>query len=223
MIKFCPKEGDIHMSKVTWKGGTLLAPVPAVLVSCGTVEEPTALTVAWTGIISSDPPRTYISVRPERNSYEIIKSSGEFVINMLPSSLVKTLDYCGIKSGKHENKLEKRKLTALPCEKISAPLIAQSKIALECKVTEIKPLGSHDMFIADILAVDIDEDLIDDKGRLMIEQAGLMAYAHGTYFALGKKIGSFGFSCKTKREKDVHMKNPKKKSAKAKEKTNKKN
>lgn len=121
MIKFCPKEGDIHMSKVTWKGGTLLAPVPAVLVSCGTVEEPTALTVAWTGIISSDPPRMYISVRPERNSYGIIKSSGEFVINMLPSSLVKTLDYCGIKSGKHENKLEKRKLTALPCEKISAP------------------------------------------------------------------------------------------------------
>ena len=211
------------MSKITWKGGTLLSPVPAVLVSCGTVEKPAALTVAWTGIISSDPPKTYISVRPERNSYEIIKNSGEFVINMLPSSLVKTLDYCGIKSGKHEDKLEKRKLTALPCEKLSAPLIAQSKISLECRVTEVKPLGSHDMFIADIVSVDIDEDLLDEKGRLMIEQAGLMAYAHGTYFALGKKIGTFGFSCKTKRVKDVHMKNPqKKKKNKSKDKTDKK-
>lgn len=211
------------MSKITWKGGTLLSPVPAVLVSCGTVEKPTALTVAWTGIINSDPPKTYISVRPERNSYDIIKSSGEFVINMLPSGLVKTLDYCGIKSGKHEDKLEKRKLTALPCEKLSAPLIAQSKISLECKVIEVKPLGSHDMFIADIVSVDIDEDLIDEKGRLMIEQAGLMAYAHGTYFALGKKIGTFGFSCKTKRIKDVHMKNPQKKNKnKSKDKTNKK-
>ncbi|MDE7229217.1 MAG: flavin reductase family protein [Oscillospiraceae bacterium] len=209
------------MAKITWKGGTLLSPVPAVLVSCGTIEKPTALTVAWTGIINSDPPKTYISVRPERNSYDIIKSTGEFVINMLPSSLVKTLDYCGIKSGKHEDKLEKRKLTALLCEKLSAPLIAQSKISLECKVIEVKPLGSHDMFIADIVSVDIDEDLIDEKGRLMIEQAGLMAYAHGTYFALGKKIGTFGFSCKTKRVKDVHMKNPQKKK-KNKDKTNKK-
>ncbi len=204
------KEDDI-MGKITWKGGTLLAPVPAVLVSCGTAEKPAALTVAWTGIISSDPPRTYISVRPERNSYEIIKNSGEFVINMMPSGLVKTLDYCGIISGKHEDKLAKRKLTALPCREISAPLIAQGKISLECKVTDVIPQGSHDMFIADILAVDIDEDLLDDKGRLMIEQAGLMAYAHGTYFALGKKIGTFGFSRKTKRVKDVHMKNPSKK------------
>lgn len=199
------------MAKISWKGGTLLSPVPAVLVSCGTVEKPAVLTIAWTGIINSDPPKTYISVRPERHSYEIIKNSGEFVINMMPSSLVKTLDYCGIKSGKNEDKTEKRKLTALPCEKISAPLIAQSKISLECKVTEIKPLGSHDMFIADIAAVDIEDDLIDEKGRLMIEQAGLMAYAHGTYFALGKKIGTFGFSCKTKRQKDVHIKNPHKK------------
>lgn len=208
------------MSKISWKGGTLLSPVPAVLVSCGTAEKPAVLTIAWTGIINSDPPKTYISVRPERNSYEIIKNSGEFVINMMPSSLVKTLDYCGIKSGKNEDKPEKRKLTALPCEKISAPLIAQSKISLECKVTEIKPLGSHDMFIADIVAVDIEDDLIDEKGRLMIEQAGLMAYAHGTYFALGKKIGTFGFSCKTKRQKDVHIKNPHKKSNRNKDKKN---
>ena len=199
------------MAKVTWKGGTLLAPVPAVLVSCGTVEKPAALTIAWTGIINSDPPRTYISVRPERNSYEIIKQSGEFCINMMPSTTVRTLDYCGIKSGKNEDKLAKRKLTALPCTEISAPMIAQSKIALECKVTDILPQGSHDMFLAEILAVNIEEDLIDEKGRLMIEQAGLLTYAHGTYFALGKKIGSFGFSTKQKRGKEVARKNPKKK------------
>ncbi|MDE6728108.1 MAG: flavin reductase family protein [Oscillospiraceae bacterium] len=199
------------MSKITWKGGTLLAPVPAILVSCGTVEKPAALTIAWTGIISSDPPRTYISVRPERNSYEIIKQSGEFCINMMPSSTVRTLDYCGIKSGKNEDKLAKRKLTALPCTKISAPMIAQSKISLECKVIDIQPQGSHDMFLAEILAVNIEDDLIDEKGRLMIEQAGLLTYAHGTYFALGKKIGSFGFSTKQKRGKEVNRKKPKKK------------
>lgn len=199
------------MDKVIWKGGTLLSPVPVVLVSCGTVEKPTALTVAWTGIVSSDPPRLYISVRPERNSYDIIKESGEFAVNMLPSSLVKSLDYCGIKSGRQEDKLAKRKLTALPCDRISAPQIAQSKITLECKVAEVIPQSSHDMFIADILAVNIDPELIDEKGRLAVEKAGLMTYAHGTYYALGKKIGSFGFSCKNKRVKDVHMKNAHKK------------
>lgn len=202
------------MSKVTWKGGTLLAPVPAVLVSCGTVEKPAALTIAWTGIVSSDPPKTYISVRPERNSYDIIKSSGEFCVNMMPSGVVRTLDYCGIKSGRNEDKLAKRKLTALSCTKISAPMIAQSKISLECKVTEILPQGSHDMFLAEIVAVNIDEELIDEKGRLMIEQAGLMTYAHGTYFALGKKIGTFGFSTKQKRGKEVARKNPPKKKKK---------
>lgn len=202
------------MSKITWKGGTMLAPVPAVLVSCGTVEKPAALTIAWTGIVSSDPPRTYISVRPERNSYELLKQSGEFCINMMPSSTVRTLDYCGIKSGRNEDKLEKRKLTALPCTKISAPMIAQSRISLECRVTEILPQGSHDMFLAEILAVNIDEELIDEKGRLMIEQAGLLTYAHGTYFALGKKIGTFGFSTKQKRGKEVARKNPPKKKKK---------
>lgn len=202
------------MDKVTWKGGTLLSPVPVVLVSCGSVEKPTALTVAWTGIISSDPPRLYISVRPERNSYDIIKQSGEFVVNMLPSTLVKSLDYCGIKSGRNEDKLAKRKLTALPCQNISAPQIAQSKISLECKVVDVLEQGSHDMFIADILAVNIDPELIDEKGRLAVEKAGLMAYAHGTYFTLGKKIGSFGFSCKNKRQKDVHIKNDHKKNKK---------
>ena len=181
------------MEKVQWKPGTLLAPVPAVLVSCGTMEKPTALTIAWTGIICSDPAKTYISVRPERNSYNIIKESGEFVINMMPSTLVRSLDYCGIKSGKNEDKLGKMKLS------------------IECKVTEILPQGSHDMFIAEITSVNIAKDLIDEKGKLHIEKAGLMAYAHGTYFALGKKIGTFGFSVKPKRTKKPHKDSHKKK------------
>ena len=151
------------MEKVQWKPGTLLAPVPAVLVSCGTMEKPTALTIAWTGIICSDPAKTYISVRPERNSYNIIKESGEFVINMMPSTLVRSLDYCGIKSGKNEDKLGKMKLYPQESNTVSAPQIAQAPISIECKVTEILPQGSHDMFIAEITSVNIAKDLIDEK------------------------------------------------------------
>ncbi len=189
------------MEKVQWKPGTLLSPVPAVLVSCGTMENPAALTIAWTGIICSDPAKTYISVRPERNSYNIIKESGEFVINMMPSSAVRAVDYCGIKSGRNEDKLTKMKLTVMESGTVSAPQIAQAPVSLECRVTGILPQGSHDMFIAEITAVNIDKSLIDEKGKLHIEKAGLMAYAHGTYFALGKKIGMFGFSVKPKRTK----------------------
>lgn len=198
------------MEKVQRNGGTLLAPVPAVLVSCGTLEKPAALTVAWTGIINSDPPKTYISVRPSRNSYGIIKESGEFVINMMPSSFVRQVDYCGIKSGRDEDKLAKQRLTPQKCNVISAPQIEQCPISLECKVTDILPQGSHDMFIAEIVSANIAEYLLDEKGRLMIEKAGLMTYAHGTYFALGKKIGSFGFSTKPKRAKNPHYKKKKK-------------
>ncbi len=197
------------MEKVQWKGGTLLSPVPAVLVSCGTVEKPAALTIAWTGIISSDPPKTYISVRPSRYSYDIIKQSGDFVINMMPSSFVRQVDYCGIKSTRNEDKLAKMKLTPEASNIVKAPQIAQCPISLECRVTDILPQGSHDMFIAEIVSVNIDETLIDAKGRLMIEKAGLMAYAHGTYFALGKKVGSFGFSVKPKRAKNPHYKKKK--------------
>ncbi len=197
------------MEKVQWKGGTLLAPVPAVLVSCGTVEKPAALTIAWTGIISSDPPKTYISVRPSRYSYDIIKESGEFVINMMPSTFVRQVDYCGIKSTRNEDKLAKMKLIPTKSNIVKAPQIEQCPISLECKVTDILPQGSHDMFIAEIVSVNINEELIDAKGRLMIEKAGLMAYAHGTYFALGKKVGSFGFSVKPKRAKNPHYKKKK--------------
>lgn len=199
------------MEKIQWKPGTLLAPVPAVLVSCGTMEKPTALTIAWTGIISSDPAKTYISVRPERNSYKIIKESREFVINMMPSTLVRSVDYCGIKTGRTEDKLAKMKLIPMESNTVSAPQIAQAPLSMECRVTEILPQGSHDMFIAEITSVNIDKSLIDEKGKLHIERAGLMTYAHGTYFALGKKIGTFGFSVKPKRTKQSGKKKPGKK------------
>ncbi len=208
-MRLCRSERKNIMEKVQWKGGTLLAPVPAVLVSYGTVEKPAALTIAWTGIISSDPPKTYISVRPSRYSYDIIKESGEFVINMMPSTFVRQVDYCGIKSTRTEDKLAKMKLIPTKSNIVKAPQIEQCPISLECKVTDILPQGSHDMFIAEIVSVNINEELIDAKGRLMIEKAGLMAYAHGTYFALGKKVGSFGFSVKPKRAKNPHHKKKK--------------
>ena len=189
------------MKKVKWKGGTLLAPVPPVMVSCGDMESSNIITVGWTGIINSDPPKTYISVRPSRHSYGIIKEKGEFVINLTPSRLVRSADYCGVYTGKSVDKFAKCKLTKEEANEVSAPLIAECPISLECKVCEVVPLGTHDMFIADIVAVDIDEELIDEKGKLHIEKAGLAAYAHGTYFALGKKIGSFGFSAKKKSSK----------------------
>lgn len=198
------------MEKVTWKGGTLLSPVPAVLVTCGTMEKPAGLTIGWTGITCSEPPKTYISVRPSRNSYDIIKQSGEFVINMLPSHMLRQLDYCGIKSSRDEDKLAKMKLVPQPCQNVSAPQIAQAVISLECRVSDVIPLGSHDMFLADILSVNIAKDLIDERGRLRIEQAGLLAYAHGTYFALGKKIGTFGYSVKPKRPKNPQRSRKKK-------------
>ena len=198
------------MEKVTWKGGTLLSPVPAVLVTCGTVEKPAGLTIGWTGITCSEPPKTYISVRPSRNSYGIIKESGEFVINMLPSHMVRQLDYCGIKSSRDEDKLAKMRLVPQPCQNVSAPQIAQAVISLECRVSDVIPLGSHDMFLADILSVNIAKDLIDERGRLRIEQAGLLTYAHGTYFALGKKIGTFGYSVKPKRPKNPQRSKKKK-------------
>lgn len=182
------------MKKLKWPGATLMMPVPPTLVSCGTMEKPNAITIAWTGIINSQPPQTYISIRPERYSYNVIKESGEFVINMATVDLLKAVDYCGCRSGKDENKLKAMRLTPIPCEGMSCPQIAESPVALTCKVTKVVSLGSHDMFIADITGVLVDEDLLDKKGKLQIENAGLIAYAHGQYFELGKKIGSMGFS-----------------------------
>lgn len=194
------------MSKIQWKGSTLLAPVPAALVSCGTMENPNALTVAWTGITCSDPPMTYISVRPERYSYEIIKNSGEFVINLTTGAMARATDFCGVRSGREMDKLAAAGLTAEPANAVSAPVITQSPLSLECRVRQIIPLGSHDMFLAEIVAVDVEEKLLDEAGKLRLEKAGLMAYSHGEYFAMGKKIGSFGYSVRKKRPKNPNGK-----------------
>ncbi|WP_367925362.1 flavin reductase family protein [uncultured Ruthenibacterium sp.] len=189
------------MEKQMWKGSTLLAPVPPALVSCGTMDAPNALTIAWTGIINSQPPKTYISVRPERYSYNLIRESGEFVINLPTAALVRAIDYCGVRSGRNEDKLAAMHLTAQPVEGFSCPMIGESPLSIACRVTDVVPLGSHDMFLADIVSIHVASDLVDESGRLRLAKAGLCAYAHGEYFALGRKIGDFGFSVKKKKKK----------------------
>lgn len=188
------------MAKQIWKGGTLIGPVPPVMVTCGDMENSNIITIAWTGIINSEPPKTYISVRPSRHSYNIIKEKREFVINLTPASLVKQADYCGIYTGKKVDKFEKCKLTKERASSVDCPIIAESPMSFECKVTDILPLGTHDMFIADIVATDVDEKLLDNSGKLHLERAGLSAFAHGEYYELGKRIGKFGFSVKPKKK-----------------------
>ncbi len=187
------------MEKVRFRGGAMLAPTPPVMVSCGTAEHANIITVAWTGIINTIPPKTYISVRPSRHSHAIIKERGEFVLNLTPASLVRAADYCGTYTGAKVDKFKKCHLTKLTVEEVETPLISEAPISLCCRVTDIMPLGSHDMFFADIVAVYANEDLLDDKGKLHMAKAGLCAYAHGEYFALGKRIGTFGFSAKKKK------------------------
>ncbi len=182
------------MAKVSWKGGTLLAPLPAVMVTCGDMENANIITIGWTGIVNTHPPMTYISVRPTRHSYNIIKEKGEFAINLVPAELVKKADYCGIYTGKKVDKFAKCSLTKQEAKEVGCPIIAESPMALECKVKEIIPLGTHDMFLAEIVATDVDEAMLDKDGKLCLDRAHLTAYAHGEYFELGKKIGKFGFS-----------------------------
>ncbi len=189
------------MSKVVWKGGTLLSPVPPVMVSCGDMEKSNIITIAWTGILNSNPPKTYISVRPQRHSFEIIKNTKEFVINLTPASLVKEADYCGIYTGAKVDKFKKCNFTKAEASTVGCPLIEECPMNLECKVTDIVELGSHYMFIADITAINVDESLLGEDGKLHLEKAKLAAFAHGEYFELGKKIGSFGFSVKKKKSK----------------------
>ena len=187
------------MSKIAWKGGALLGPLPPVMVSCGDGERDNIITVAWTGITCTHPPKTYISIRPSRHSYPIIKASGEFVINLAPAALVRSVDYCGIYTGAKVDKFAKCKLTREPAQVVKCPMIAEAPLSLECRVTDILPLGSHDMFLADIVAVNVDEALLDEKGALRLSRAGLTAFAHGEYFELGRRIGKFGFSAAKKK------------------------
>ena len=187
------------MSKQLWRGGALIAPMPPVMVTCGSMEHPNIITIAWTGITNTVPPRTYISVRPKRYSYPLIRESGEFVINLATADMVRAIDYCGIYTGAKVNKFEKCGLTPLPAHEVGCPIIAQSPLSLECRVTQVIPLGSHDMFLADILHVHVDDSLLDRDGKLHLERARLAAFAHGEYFELGRKIGRFGFSATKKK------------------------
>ncbi|MBR6608272.1 MAG: flavin reductase family protein [Oscillospiraceae bacterium] len=186
------------MSKVVWKPGTLLAPVPAVMVSCGTMEKSNIITIAWTGIVNSDPAMTYISVRPSRYSYDLIRESGEFVINLTNDKLIRATDLCGVKSGRDGDKFQLAKLTKEPASQLACPMIAESPISLECRVKQVLPLGSHDMFLAEIVAVNVDESLLDEKGKLHLSRASLMSYSHGEYFGQGRRLGSFGCSVRKK-------------------------
>lgn len=186
------------MSKITWPPATLLAPVPVVLVSCGDYKHPNALTVAWTGIINSNPAMTYISLRPQRYSHQIIKSTGEFVINLVTREMVRKVDLCGVYSGEKVDKFEKFGLTAEKSSKVKAPLIKESPVSIECKVKEVLSLGTHDMFLAEIAAVNVEEALIDETGKLQLSKCKLVAYSHGDYLELGRKVGKFGFSVKKK-------------------------
>lgn len=198
------------MGKITFKPGTMLNPVPAVMVSCGTGKERNIITIAWTGIVNSEPPMTYISVRKERHSHRIIKDTGEFVINLTTEKLAFAADYCGVKSGRDLDKFEALKLTAAGSREVSCPSIGQSPVNIECRVTEVKELGTHDMFLAEIVSVSADEALMDETGKLCLEEAGLVAYNHGHYFALQKTpLGRFGFSVmkpKTRKRLDAQKK-----------------
>ncbi len=179
----------------------MIYPLPAVLVSCGaTPDEYNMLTVAWTGTICSDPAMCYISVRPERHSYEIIKRTGEFVINLTTEALARATDWCGVRSGKDYNKWEQMGLTPVPATVVKAPIIEQSPVSIECRVKQIIPLGTHDMFIAEVVNVVVDEQYLDEKGKFDMVRAGLMAYSHGEYFTLGKSLGHFGWSVRKKKK-----------------------
>lgn len=186
------------MEKIKWPAGTLLAPVPAVLVTCGDMEQSNVFTVAWTGIINSNPAKTYISVRKERFSYDIIKENKEFVLNLTTKDLVRATDFCGVRSGKNTDKFKEMKLTKQIANEVKCPLIDESPVSIECRVTDIVELGTHDMFIADILCVDVSKELVDESGRLNMDKADLIAYSHGEYFSLGEKLGKFGYTVKKK-------------------------
>ena len=186
--------------KQTWKPGTLIYPLPAVLVSCGsTPEEYNMLTIAWTGTVCSEPPMSYISVRKERHSYDIIRRNGEFVINLTTEAMARATDWCGVRSGAKENKWDAMGLTPMANDHVKAPLIAESPLSICCKVRQVVELGSHDMFLADVVGIEADERYIDpETGKFSLERAKPIVYSHGEYFRLGELIGHFGWSVRKK-------------------------
>lgn len=188
------------MGKQNWKPGNMLNPVPAVMVSVADKKgNNNIITVAWAGTICTNPPMLSISVRPERHSYNMIKETGEFVVNLTTEELAFACDYCGVTSGRDVNKYEKLKLTPLKMQNVNAPGISESPVNIECKVREIKELGSHHMFIADVVGVTVDDKYMDEKNKFNINETGLVMYSHGEYFAMGEKLGKFGYSIQKKK------------------------
>lgn len=182
------------MAKLHWKAGTILAPLPPALISSGKMEKPNVMTAAWTGIIASDPAMTYVSIRPTRHTHKIISETKEFVINLPTLALAEITDWCGVKTGASVDKFKETGLTAEACEHIAAPAIAQSPVSIECKVVEIKKYGTHDMFIAEILGVNVDEEFVDEDGKLHLDKMGILGYMHGFYYTMGRQLGKFGYS-----------------------------
>jgi len=189
------------MSKIMWKPGTFLYPLPVVMISCGTMEKSNIITVAWTGILNTNPAMVYISVRPTRHSYNLIKEHGEFVINLTTENLAYATDWCGVKSGKDVDKFKEMHLTKEKANIVKCPMIKEAPVSVECKVKEIKELGSHHTFIAEVLAINADEKYIDENGAFDISKCNLIAYSNGHYYSLGKKLGRFGFSVQKKQVK----------------------
>ncbi len=187
------------MGRKNLSPGALTAPLPAVMVTVGDMENSNIITVAWTGILATHPPKAYVSVRPSRHSYGMIKASGEFVINLTNEKLLFATDFSGIYTGAKLDKFERLSLTKVKSEKVAPPTIAEAPLSLECRVCEVLSMGTHDVFIADILSVSCDDSLIDEAGKIHLDKAELLAYAHGEYYALGKMLGKFGFSAAKKK------------------------
>ena len=184
------------MPKISWKSGTMIYPLPAVMVSCGSMDKPNIITIAWTGILNTNPPMTYISVRKERYSHGLISSCGVFAINLVSDKLCRAMDYCGVRSGRDEDKFKILGLHVEPGGTTGVPTVKESPLNMECRVREIKELGSHDMFIADIISINVDESNLDKKNKLHLDKCNLVSYLHGKYYAPGRELGHFGFSVK---------------------------
>lgn len=189
------------MAKQVWKGGNMLYPLPAVMVSCASgAGEKDIVTVAWAGTVCTNPPMLSISLRPERHSYHIIRESGEFVVNLVTSRLQRACDWCGVRSGRDYDKWAECRLTAEPAARLElAPAIAESPVNIECRVCDVLELGSHHLFLADVIAVQVEEGLLDARGKLDLARANLTAYSHGEYFELGRNLGSFGYSVRKRK------------------------
>ena len=193
------KPDETPANRIKLKGGALTAPVPPALVTVACGDEKNVLTVAWTGILATVPPTTYVSVRPRRHSYRMLKNSREFVLHLPPATLAREVDLCGTYTGAKIDKFERCNFTLLPSDEVAAPTIAECPLALECRVKEILPMGSHDVFIAEIVSVSVDGRLMDRNGKLRLDRAHLLAFGHGEYYALGERVGTFGFSAVKRR------------------------